>query len=348
MPDRIFVAGYPGEIGGANTECWHTIKLWRRFGVEVVCLPTWPADLAPEDLARWHGRLEAIGVRTCLAAPEDLARVAGLGGAPVVAFCNVRFLRAADRFRALGCPIVWVGCMNWLFPDERLHYRRGGTFERYVFQSVFQRDQLEPQLRKFGYDAPQGRLIRGAFDCAEFSFRPRARRPGQPFVVGRLSRAAADKFHPDTWQIYAAVPGRRARVLGFGPAVEQILGPPPAWAEVLAPGAESPQEFLGSLHALVMAGRTEENWPRAGLEAMAAGVPVVADARGGWSEMIRHGRTGYLAENGAAMSACAARLAGDDNHRLDVARAARRAVEELSDPHAIWQEWRALFESLSA
>ncbi len=25
-------AGYPGEMGGANTEAWHTVKLWRRAG----------------------------------------------------------------------------------------------------------------------------------------------------------------------------------------------------------------------------------------------------------------------------------------------------------------------------
>lgn len=32
---RVFVMGYPGELGGACTELWHTIKLWRQFGVEV-------------------------------------------------------------------------------------------------------------------------------------------------------------------------------------------------------------------------------------------------------------------------------------------------------------------------
>jgi hypothetical protein len=29
---RIFVLGYPGFVGGAQTECWATVKLWRQAG----------------------------------------------------------------------------------------------------------------------------------------------------------------------------------------------------------------------------------------------------------------------------------------------------------------------------
>ena len=36
----VFLIGYPGEMGGANTEAWHTVKLWRRYGVEVHLIPT--------------------------------------------------------------------------------------------------------------------------------------------------------------------------------------------------------------------------------------------------------------------------------------------------------------------
>jgi hypothetical protein len=240
--------------------------------------------------------------------------------------------------------------MNWLFPAERLHYRRCGLMDRYVFQSHFQRDELEPQLQKFGYRSEQGSLIRGAFDCEEFPFRPRPRRPGEPFVIGRLSRAAGDKFHRHTWCIYGQVPAPiRARVLGWSPEVEAALGRPPAWAEVLAPGVETAQHFLASLHALVPAsGTAVENWPRAGLEAMAAGVPVVADRRGGWTEMIRHGQTGYLADTAEQFTACAACLAGDESHRLEMARAARQAVEEFSRPEETWAAWHALLAGLEA
>ena len=105
---HLFVVGYPGEVGGANTECWHTVKLWRRFGLEVTLIPTWE----PND--PWRTRLETIGCQTVHASPEYLEKVPGLRGSVVVSFCNTRFLREAARFQALGCRIVWVGCMTCL------------------------------------------------------------------------------------------------------------------------------------------------------------------------------------------------------------------------------------------
>ena len=41
---RLFFIGYPGEMGGANTEAWHTIQLWRQYGVDVHLIPTWGSD----------------------------------------------------------------------------------------------------------------------------------------------------------------------------------------------------------------------------------------------------------------------------------------------------------------
>ncbi len=165
---EVFVCGYPAEVGRANTELWHTVRLWRRMGLGVTLIPTWQAD------PQWQARLDQIGCRTVEASPDDLQGVPGLAGSIVVAMCNTRFLAVAERFRELGCRIVWLGCMNWLFPKERLHYRRHGPFDCHVFQSRHQRDELEPQLRRYGYDERQGRLIRGAIDLDEFPFVPNA------------------------------------------------------------------------------------------------------------------------------------------------------------------------------
>ena len=164
---HFFVCGYPSMIGGANTELWHSVKLWRRFGAEVTLIPTWKADPA------WRPPLGRDRLPHLREQPRRLQNVPGLAGSVVVSLCNTRFLAAAERFRQLGCNIVWLGCMNWLFPEERLHYRRCGVFDRHVFQSRYQHEQLCPQLAKHGYDDARGRIIRGAFDFAEFPFRPR-------------------------------------------------------------------------------------------------------------------------------------------------------------------------------
>jgi len=340
---RLFVVGYPGDVGGANTECWHTVRLWRRFGVEVTCIPTW----RPEP--GWRRRLEAIGCDTVRTSPRRLDRVPDLRRGVVVSFCNSRFLRHADRFRDLGCRIVWVGCMTWLFAAERRHYRRRGPFHRYVFQSAYQRSELQPQLARLGVGPEQCHSIRGAFFADEFPFRPRSHEPDAPLVVGRISRAVPEKFAPDTWAIYGKIPRPvKARVLGWSRAVEEKLGPPPPWAECLAPGDETPQQFLGSLHAMLQVnGGEAENWPRSGLEAMAVGVPLVAQNRWGWREMIRHGQTGFLAESDDELARYTTRLAHDEDLRLEMARRARRALErELADPETIWSGWRRLFEGL--
>jgi glycosyltransferase involved in cell wall biosynthesis len=341
---QLFISGYPGEVGGAHTELWHTVKLWRRLGIGVTLIPTWKAD------AGWKGRLDAIGCRTRESNPDDLENVPGLAGAIVVSMCNSRFLAVAERFRELGCKIVWLGSMNWLFPQERRHYSRHGLFDRYVFQSRYQHDELAPQLAKYGYDDSRGRIIRGAFDVEEFPLRPLRHSPGETFVIGRLSRAVADKFSPRTWEVYRRTPPPvSARVMGWNASVEARLGRPPRWAECLPEGAETAQAFLARLHCLVqMGGTAVENWPRVGLEAMAAGVPVVTDNKGGWTEMIEHGATGFLCDDERDFARGVADLAGDEALRMKDAASARAAVERLADPGALGGQWRELFNSLKA
>ncbi len=71
---RVFLVGYPGELGGANTEAWHTIKLWRRFEVDVHLIPTWGHDL------RWRERADALGCTTHDVTPDQLDTIAELPG----------------------------------------------------------------------------------------------------------------------------------------------------------------------------------------------------------------------------------------------------------------------------
>jgi len=52
---RVYLMGYPGDLGGACTEAWHTVKIWRRFGIDVHLIPTWGAD------AQWKSGLDALG-----------------------------------------------------------------------------------------------------------------------------------------------------------------------------------------------------------------------------------------------------------------------------------------------
>ena len=184
--------------------------------------------------------------------------------------------------------------MNWLFPEERLHYRRRGPFDRHVSRAAISRinSPPTPPLRLPG---PAGRIIRGAMDAEEFPSSPcRTRR-------ARHSSSAASA---------APIPTSSRPRYGGCTGGYPIRSGARAGLEAATPGAARPAAGLGRVPSRRIAGgrglpqdaaragavqrAAVENWPRVGLEAMAAGVPLVVDAKGGWLEMLRHGRTGYL------------------------------------------------------
>ena len=386
----IFLAGWPGRIGGAQTEIWHTLVLWRRMGLDVRVLPTWTpeerrADAAlAADVPYWTERMRGIGCRV-----HDheirLARIPGLRGAIVVGFCDPRFVAWAPQLWHLHCRLVWVPCMCQ--PTFRLAGHPGGPpvrpFDRYVFQSQFQLreyrrhaaairvslvrdphyvpyqtlgDYLEPAARGTPERAV---VIRGAFDLDEFPFLPppenRGVPTGQPPYVGRISRANPAKFRRDLWKIHARI--RQfgpvtARVLGWDAAVEAKCGPPPACAEVYAENQVHPDAFLRACDVLLQQTDPEgppENWPRVGLEAMAAGVPVVADRRGGWPELIQTGYNGLLVDTAEQAPCAVAALLSAPAARRRLARNARDCLEALyGDPRTTGQKWIELFEGLLA
>lgn len=341
---RIFLLGYPSDVGGACTEAWHTIKLWRKNGVDVHLIPTWHAN------EKWRQRTAEIGCITHDVIPETLHQVPGLEGGIVVTFCNGEFLSHAKTFFDMGCKVIWANCMTFLFDAEHRMCAEIEMPARWMFQSEFQRSQLEPQIAKYGYEPSDGVLIRGAFDFDEFEFAPRQHLAGEPFVMGRMARPDPDKWSSNTWPIYSAVQyaNKRALMMGIDNRTQRKLGQVPPFADCLQPNAMPVQQFLGSLHCLLpINGGARENWPRAGLEAMACGVPVVAQNSWGWREMIEHGVTGFLGSNDCELAHWAACLAHDEPLRQRIIRNAReRLVEELANSEIIWQDWRETFEAV--
>jgi hypothetical protein len=337
----IYVVGAPGPVGGADTELWHTLRLWRQRGQEVAVIPTWAVG------TEWRQKCEAIGCTVHeVAGPAQLLDVPGLKGSLVISFCNGAFLSNVTRLRQAGCRLIWVNCMTWMFEAEKQHYRQHGPFDHYVFQSRHQASRLVPQLEDFGYRASQGTIVRGAFMWDEFPFRPLAHDTGTTFVIGRISRADVDKYSSNTWPIYGRVPYPvRARLMAWDKRIEQKLGKPPDWAECLPVASERPQDFFAKLHCMLQVnGGAGENWPRSGLEAMACGVPVVVQNQWGWREMIRHGETGYLADDDNELAFYTAKLAYEEDVRLSMAQRARRALEEeLASPDVLWVAWEKVF-----
>jgi len=347
----VDVFGYPGDLGGANTELWHTLKLWRRHGLAVRLVHLY-GQPPPDMLAR----CDAIGCETRVVFNRNEVAEMIDGPRVVVAFCNRNAIECADLVRQAGGRVVWVGCMNYLDPAELRHYRMFGAFDAYVFQSVFQRDKLGRELTAWGARPGQFYRIPGYLDADEFVYKPRPLEKHDPFTIGRLSRGDPAKFSPHTWRIFSLIrrQPKRLRILGWAPAVAAAIGSPPAHpggpVELLPEREETAGDFLATLHAYGQFNNAAvENWPRVALECFAAGVPIVAQAVGGWPEMIRHGETGYLVgpDDPEAAAHFLEHLGRNDDDRYRVARSARDALAELTDPAQIWPAWARLFEDLA-
>ncbi len=345
---RIFAIGYPTSLGGAGVELWHAIRLWREYGLDVTCVPTWTPN------PRWQAKLEAIGCKTAQCPPKRLWETPGIQGSIAVAFCNAQFARYAPEHRdKIGAKLVWARCQTRPDGNEEKLAKQFGPYGAYVCQSRFLLNYVREDFAKWGIDAKLCHLIPGAFHVEDFAATPLPHENGQPFVIGRLSGYHPRKYTGDCWEIFERIKDEvtccevQCRVMGWQRCVRPLTGDPPEWVEAMPPETESVRNFLGSLHVLIQFGDAQENWPRVGLEAMAAGVPIITQNRGGWPEMVKHGETGFLCDNSHAAVLYAAELAWNESERLRMAAAAKERVEELADPDMIWAAWKRLFEELS-
>jgi glycosyltransferase involved in cell wall biosynthesis len=109
------------------------------------------------------------------------------------------------------------------------------------------------------------------------------------------------------------------------------------------------RQLLSELDVFVLPTRGD-NLPVAILEAMAAGLPVVASRTGGIPEQVIDGETGYLVEPGdvAGLGAAIERLAKDPERRLAFGLAGQRRIREHFDSRDIARRMVATYEGLCA
>jgi glycosyltransferase involved in cell wall biosynthesis len=91
-----------------------------------------------------------------------------------------------------------------------------------------------------------------------------------------------------------------------------------------------------------------EGCPNSILEAMAAGIPVVATAAGGTPEVVTDGETGYVAPVGdvAALAERASALLADPGMRLRMGQAGARRARERFSARAMVEATAAIYEEV--
>jgi glycosyltransferase involved in cell wall biosynthesis len=104
-------------------------------------------------------------------------------------------------------------------------------------------------------------------------------------------------------------------------------------------GLTQREELQGLLRqsSLLVLPTLEDNCPMVVLEAMAAGVPVVAARVGGVPDLIEEGRTGFLCDplNAASMAGAVEKVLANPAAAAEVARQAQQRARERFHPQAI-------------
>jgi glycosyltransferase involved in cell wall biosynthesis len=174
-------------------------------------------------------------------------------------------------------------------------------------------------------------IDQAAFDAA---WRARPRVGARPFVVGRMSRDTPEKFHPRDPELFRALAAEKCRVRLMGATTIADWSADPG-IEVLGTGAEANATFLASLDAFVYrTSPTEwlESFGRVVHEAMYSGLPCVCERRGGYVDLIEHGRNGFLFDSDAEAVQAIGRLRDDAVLRARMGRAARETLVDLYSP----------------
>jgi glycosyltransferase involved in cell wall biosynthesis len=202
------------------------------------------------------------------------------------------------------------------------------SIRRYCFPSPY-------SWRTSGADvpAPDKTMILNPVSERFFAVR---RRPDGGFRAGRHSRSTPGKFPPEFFDLFerSAVPPLDVLALGYPPAMADWLGSRASslrhtyW--LLPANSMSVDRFLGLLDLYVYGTHKlfTETSPLCVLEALASGIPVVAEDRGGLSDLVVDGCTGYLCRTREDYGAAIARLYADPALRSRLSAAARAWARE--------------------
>jgi len=165
---------------------------------------------------------------------------------------------------------------------------------------------------------------------------PRSPAPDRPLAIGTLARLDPRKKVHELLDALAKANGRMPpHVLRIGGGVERGFDDYAAALRARANGSpvewvgevENPQPFLRELDLFALVAEPA-GCPNASLEAMAAGLPVVATGVGGMAEQIVEGVTGHVVPAGDtdALADALVRLAHDAAARARLGQAGRERV----------------------
>jgi glycosyltransferase involved in cell wall biosynthesis len=229
-------------------------------------------------------------------------------------------------------------------------------FHRRADATLVPTDALADELRALGID--NVRLLRRAVDTVRFhparrdaGLRASWGADGSTPVVLYVGRIAPEKNLELAVQAFRAIqqrmPGARYVWVGDGPARGALAAAHPDFLFAGTQHGEALARHYASADVFPFPSLSE-TFGNVILEALAAGLPMVAFDQGAAREHLRDGHNGYriLPGNTQAFIAAAVTLAGNPGLIRHMGRAARASVEHLS-PEAVVREFEDLLRGLA-
>jgi glycosyltransferase involved in cell wall biosynthesis len=352
------------EVAVATPGRWALNEELEAGGVSVTPVPVrqcWLVQYGPQPLWRQAAR----GLRYAWPDPGGRALRAWLSELePDVVHVNcLSNLRGAAAARSLGLPVVWH-LREILPPGPRRRWitgRLGSDATRIVAVS----EAVAGWLREEGL-GDRVEVVYNGVDPANGGVDREASRgrfdlPSEAVVVGLFSQLVVHKGALDlvraAHNAVSTSPELHFLIAGHGPAafagrLRREIGAGAAAGHIhLVPPQPGIWELLAAVDVLALPTLWPDPLPRAVMEAMAAGLPVVAYANGGVPEMVVEGETGLLCRPGDVdgLTQAILDLAGDEALRHRFGEAGRkRATKHFNVDRHIDRMESVLKTTLSA
>ncbi len=350
MP-RILLLITDLEIGGTPTVVRElAVRLHRDSDahVQVACLSRW-GPVADEILATGVKvtALDAGGTRD-LAVVKRLVHLIRRERFDVV-FSFLVHANAVAAAAGLFCDDPrWIQSIQTTQPEPRWHWRVQGIVSMAAEKIVVPSPSVAAVARRRA-DVPPGKIviIPNGVDANAFQFEPN--RPLRtPVSIGFIGRLDPIKRVPDLLDAITAV-RHPAHLHLFGEgeqrgAIERIIARDALADRVTLHGAIArPQDALRRLDLLVLPSAAE-GFGLVLIEAMAAGVPVVATDAPGIRDVVQHEVNGLLVPVASPdrLAMAIDRICEDAPLRERLVLAGRQTVRARYDWNAIVEQYRSL------
>lgn len=250
-------------------------------------------------------------------------------------------------------------------------FRRRYTAERWLSRFTthvvaVSKHVHDVMIDEIGISPQRVRLIYNGVDTMRFCPSPQGREsmrrnlqiPPDVVVIGIVARLARIKNHEILIRAYAklhAAPGKKTRlvIVGDGPeraALEEMSRQFGISADVSFLGERRDTPELLNAFDIYVLPSLSEGMNLTLLEAMGAGLPVVASRVGGNVEIVEDGNTGYLFPSGNvdALSELFGRLVSEPERCARMGQSGRERVLRQFDQRAMMQHYLSLYRGAGA